>query len=114
MKFESESKTIQYAKSQKLISTIALTITTVGLATILGIVPDRYKTQASIALNFIIAIDSIYGVSISQDRIIEERKSKGDLYDKDEPEYARADRLSLQDSEIEGVNFDNTEYRGDE
>lgn len=102
MKPRSTSTTIKNAKQQKFFSWISITISAVGIPTILLLVPPQHQTIATILLTAAVTGDSVYGVGKSQPTIIKERDSKGDLTPDKETEQQRRERLSLPEREIMG------------
>lgn len=98
MKKVSESKTIAAANLQKMLSTIVIAVNLIGIPGILTVVPDAYQKYALIVLGIFDAIDSVYGVAHSQNKIISERYLKGDLHNDNESEDERQNRLALNDS----------------
>lgn len=104
MKPRSTSITLKNAETQKFFSWISITIATIGIPTILTLVPAEHKTTASLILTAVVTFDSVYGASKTQPKIISERLQKGDLYkDPDkESEAERQERLSVPTQELLG------------
>lgn len=102
MKSVTQSKTVKYANLQKFLATCVITINFIGVPVIIGWVPNQYKTYAFVILAFIDSVDSVYGLSKSQNVIIEERLLRGDLVPEDESSDSRKERLALKPEQVTG------------
>lgn len=92
MKLIKHSLTLKKTKSIQLLSSAIILINSVGVPTILSLVPQRYQRPAVIAITTISGIGLVFNVD-GADKIMRERLLRGDLVKKLETEEERVERL---------------------